>query len=378
MIVGSCLDGGGLRQRDTLGIRVGILGRGAGLGVCAVGGVGDFKDFLTGVQGVGDGHLDFPDELGSVSGGKLHLGSLRPVDPADHELVAGELLTVCRHNDGIDLCPLAGLCGNIHRDGVSGVDKEIAAGGHGCVALLQLPLGDRCGEGDGGLAAVIHLWPAIERLLGERNILESGIHYHIAVRHNKGRFTVVHICEGHAGGIRIPLGEHHVAAGPIFCLHGNGFPGDCRGGICRAVGVFNRDAVRHGCGRCGRCFVHHQLDDMLVDENADGAAVLLQIQLQIIGIDLGVCARRNGDRMRGFIGSDGICLLHRGRTGDIAVALCAIAVACVFQLLRQRIPLELEGMRRAVVHPLNGALPVLEVVDGVAVQRDGLHAPCVR
>ena len=117
---------------------------------------------------------------------------------------------------------------------------------------------------------------------------------------------------------------------------------------------------------------------MLVDENADVAAVLLQIQLQIIGIDLGVCARRNGDRMRGFIGSDGICLLHCGRTGDIAVALCAIAVACVFQLLRQRIPLELEGMRLVVVQILKGALPVLEVVDGVAVQRNGLHAPCVR
>ena len=35
-------------------------------------------------------------------------------------------------------------------------------------------------------------------------------------------------------------------------------------------------------------------------------------------------------------------------------------------------------MRRAVVHPLNGALPVLEVVDGLAVQLDRLHhAPCV-
>ena len=248
VIVGSCLDGGGLRQRDTLGIRVGISGRGAGLGVCAVGGVGDFKDFLTGVQGVGDGHLDFPDELRSVSGGKLHLGSLRPVDPADLELVAGELLTVCRHNDGIGLFHRAALFGDIHRDGVSGVDKEVAAGGHGGVALLQLPLGDGRGEGDGSLAAVIHLRPAVDGLLGERNLLESGVHFHITVRHNKGCFLLGRIYEGHAGGIRIPLGEHHVVGGVIFRLHSNGFPSHCRGGTCRAVGVSNLDAVRHGCG----------------------------------------------------------------------------------------------------------------------------------
>lgn len=55
----------------------------------------------------------------------------------------------------------------------------------------------------------------------------------------------------------------------------------------------------------------------------------------------------------------------------------SIAIARVLQLLRQRIPLKLEGMRRAVVHPLNGALPVLGV-DLLAVQLDGLHhAPCV-
>ena len=126
-----------------------------------------------------------------------------------------------------------------------------------------------------------------------------------------------------------------------------------------------------------RCFAYHQLDDMLVAENTDGAAVLIQIQLQIIGIDLCVCARRNGDRMRGFVGSDGICLLYCSRTGDIMLALCAIGIARIYQFARQRIPLELEGMRRAVVHPLNGALPVLEVVDLFAIQRDGLHAPCV-
>ena len=376
VVVGSCLDGGGLRQRDTLGIRVGILGRGAGLGVCAVGGVGDFKDFLTGVQGVGDGHLDFPDELGSVSGGKLHLGSLRPVDPADHELVAGELLTVCRHNDGIDLCHLAGLCGNIHRDGVSGVDKEVTAGGYGGIALLQLPLGDGCGEGDGSLAAVIHLRPAIDGLLSERNLLESGVHFHITVRHNKGCFLLGRICEGHAGGIRIPPGEHHVVGGIILRLHGNGFTGDCRGGICRASAIRDRDAVRHGCGGRGRRFAHYQLNDMLIAENADGAAILFQIQVQIKGIDLGVCALRNGEAIFGVGGADGI---SGGRViaGDIAIAPGIVAIACACQFGRQRIPLEFDGMRRAVVHPLNGALPVLEVVDGVAVQCDGLHAPCV-
>lgn len=51
-----------------LGIRVSIYGRGAGLRVCAVGGVGDFKDFLTGVQGIESNYFDFPDELRSVSG----------------------------------------------------------------------------------------------------------------------------------------------------------------------------------------------------------------------------------------------------------------------------------------------------------------------
>ena len=116
---------------------------------------------------------------------------------------------------------------------------------------------------------------------------------------------------------------------------------------------------------------------MLVTENTDGAAVLIQIQLQIIGIDLGICARGNGDRMRGFIGSDGICLLYCSRTRDIMLARGSIGIARIYQFTRQRIPLELEGMRRTVVHPLNGALPVLGVVDLFAIQRDGLHAPCV-
>ena len=59
------------------------------------------------------------------------------------------------------------------------------------------------------------------------------------------------------------------------------------------------------------------------------------------------------------------------------LAFGSIAITRIYQFGRQRLPLEGEGMRLAVVHPLNGALPVLGVVDGLAVQRDGLHVPCV-
>ena len=76
----------------------------------------------------------------------------------------------------------------------------------------------------------------------------AGVHFHIAVRHNKGRFLLGRILEGYAGGFRIPLGKHHIFGGAILRLHGDGFPGHCRGGTCRAVGVSNLDAVRHGCG----------------------------------------------------------------------------------------------------------------------------------
>ena len=116
---------------------------------------------------------------------------------------------------------------------------------------------------------------------------------------------------------------------------------------------------------------------MLVAHDADGAAVLIQIQLQIKGIDRRGCARRNGMAIFGGGGADGNAAGGGVRADGIAIEIGSIGIACVFQLLRQRIPLELEGMRRAVVHPLNFALPVLGVVDGVAVQRDGLHAPCV-
>ena len=161
------------------------------------------------------------------------------------------------------------------------------------------------------------------------------------------------------------------AGGQVAGTGGNGATEDDAAGVVHI-------AREGGIGYNHRRLIHHQPNDMLVAENADVAAVLLQIQLQIKGIDLGVCAFLNGDRMRGFTGIDGICLLYCSRTGEIMLALGSIAIACVFQLLRQRIPLELEGMRRAVVHLLNCAIPVLGVVDGVAVQRDGLHhTPCV-
>ena len=165
---------------------------------------------------------------------------------------------------------------------------------------------------------------------------------------------------------------------PVDAVHGIA-AADSRSAGSGSSGFQRRAQLNGGTGnlRYHRCFVHHQLDDMLVAENADGAAVLIQIQLQIIGIDLWVCARRNGDRMRGFIGSDGICLLYCSRTGDIMLARGSIGIARIYQFTRQRIPLELESMRLVVVHILNGALPVLEVVDLFAIQRDGLHAPCV-
>ena len=165
---------------------------------------------------------------------------------------------------------------------------------------------------------------------------------------------------------------------PVDAVHGIA-AADSRSAGSGSSGCQRRAQPNGGTGdlRYHRRFAHHQLDDMLVAENADGAAVLIQIQLQIIGIDLGGYARRDGDRMRGFIGSDGICLLYCSRTGDIMLARGSIGIARIYQFTRQRIPLEFEGMRRAVVHPLNGALPVLGVVDGVAVQRDGLHTPCV-
>ena len=143
-----------------------------------------------------------------------------------------------------------------------------------------------------------------------------------------------------------------------------------------AAGVVHL-AREGGNGFNHRRLLHHQLDDMIVGENADEAAVLFQIQLQIKGIDLGFCARKNGDRMRGCIGIDVLRFLHAGGAGNIMLALGGVAVACFYQFVRQRIPLEREGMRRAVGNLLNFALEVLGVVDLFAVQRDGLHAPCV-
>ena len=147
--------------------------------------------------------------------------------------------------------------------------------------------------------------------------------------------------------------------------------------VDNAAGVVHA-ALDGGIGYNHRRFAHHQLDDMLVAHDADvvGAAGLFQIQMQGKGIDLGGSVLINGEAIFGVGGADGISG-GRGRTGDIAVARCVIAVACGTQLLRQRIPLEFKGMCRAVVHLLDCAIPVLGVVDFGAVQRDGLHAPCV-
>ena len=116
---------------------------------------------------------------------------------------------------------------------------------------------------------------------------------------------------------------------------------------------------------------------MLVAYDADGAAVLIQIQLQIKGIDRRGFACGNGMAIFGGGGADGNAGGGGVRADGIAIEIGSIGIACVFQLLRQRIPLELDGMRRGVGQILNGAIPVLEVIDGVAVQLDGLHAPCV-
>ena len=116
-----------------------------------------------------------------------------------------------------------------------------------CIIFIhQLPACDGLAECKVNLAVINRRKPAVGRLLGELNLLESGIHFHIAVRHGKGRFLLGRICEGHAGGFRIPPGEHHVA--PVIRCYGNGFSCECRGGICRASAVRDRDAVRHGSG----------------------------------------------------------------------------------------------------------------------------------
>ena len=160
------------------------------------------------------------------------------------------------------------------------------------------------------------------------------------------------------------------AGGQVAGTGGNGATEDDAAGVVHI-------AREGGIGFNHRRLIHHQLNDMLVADDADVFVALFQIQVQIKGIDLGVCARRNGEAVFVGGGADGI---SGGRfiAGDIAVARCAIAVACGTQLGRQRLPLEFDGMILAVVHPLNGALPVLEVVDGDVVQRDGLHhTPCV-
>ena len=60
------------------------------------------------------------------------------------------------------------------------------------------------------------------------------------------------------------------------------------------------------------------------------------------------------------------------------LALGVVAIFRSLQFIRQIIPFEGDGVIFAIVNHHICALPVLGVVDLIAVQRDGLHhAPCV-
>lgn len=119
--------------------------------------------------------------------------------------------------------------------------------------------------------------------------------------------------------------------------------------VDNAAGVVHL-ALDGGIGFNHRRVTHHQPNDMLVAVNADvvADAALFQIQMQGKGIDLGGSVFINDEAISGVGVADCIRGGH-GRAGDIAVARCVIAAACVTQLLRQRLPLEGEGIRRAVV-----------------------------
>ena len=115
---------------------------------------------------------------------------------------------------------------------------------------------------------------------------------------------------------------------------------------------------------------------MHIAHDADVAGALFQIQVQGKGIERRVFALENGigvvfGAVENKVGGG------RGSARNIALALGVVAVACVPQFVRQRLPRECKGMIRVVGNLLNFALEVLGVVDGAAVQRDGLDAPCV-
>ena len=324
-------------------------------------------------------HRQLTDEFCATGNVKLHQRSGHFLEPSDDKVIALELLSVRgRDNDSVGLASEIRIRRDCHIRQFSSLNRSIATayGLVGC-GIHQLPFANIPTECEARFAAIALLQGNLgDRLLGERNLLIAWIHLHITIRHNKGCFLLGHICEGHAGGLRIPLGEHLAIAGAIIRLHGNGFPGDCRGGGCRAVGVRNRDAVRHGCGGRGRRFAHQQPDDMLVAHDADVAGALFQIQVQGKGIERRVCVLEKGigvvfGAVENKVGGG------RGSARNIALALGVVAVACVPQFVRQSLPRECEGMLRVVGNLLNFALEVLGVVDFFAVQRDIDNAPCI-
>ena len=171
------------------------------------------------------------------------------------------------------------------------------------------------------------------------------------------------------------------AALPLIRLGGirGGHAGSGGDGVAvdDAAGVVHT-ARDGGIGFNHRRFAHHQLNDMLVGEGVDGIAALFQIEPEVKGIDPGVCALPNGERVFGtggnLVGGDKASSI----TGSIAHALGVIAISRSLQFILQILPFEGDGVIFAIVDHHSRAIPVLGVVDLVAVQRDGLHhAPCV-
>ena len=117
---------------------------------------------------------------------------------------------------------------------------------------------------------------------------------------------------------------------------------------------------------------------MLVGEGVDGIAALFQIEPEVKGINIGVFALLNGERVFGaggnLVGGDKASSI----TGSIAHALGIMAISRILQFVRQILPFEGDGVIFVIFDHHSRAIPVLGVVDLIAVQRDGIHhAPCV-
>ena len=202
------------------------------------------------VEGAGIAHIhrQLTDEFCAAGNAELHQRSGHFLEPSDDKVIALELLSVRgRDNDSVSLASEIRIRRDCHVRQFSSLNRSIVTA-YGLVgrSIHQLPFANIPTEYKARFAAIALLQGNLgDRLLGEQNLLVAGVYFHIAVRHGKGRFSLGRICEGHTGGLRMPLGEHHIVGGAIIRLHGNGFPGDCRGGICRAEAVYNLDAVRH-------------------------------------------------------------------------------------------------------------------------------------